>query len=444
MSGPPASVIADSKNTNPVVWALIYEPLNHSWRLVETRIIDLLEDDKVSTCVIFSSIQHFLDDNPLRKELCKHFPNIPRMFWSRTCVQHNGFFGAKTSTDFPSRASVSSGTTIIDVQTWFRMIVVKTVNSPPRSGRGYRWFEMSFLSSYTKRRNLLLCFDTPKYISRNMLNVLVEEEHSDAATGPYGLHQLLLEQLMGFYDAGVWSIARTIRDSNRHSENDKGTELFLKLDENARHSTHSIEATQEAARVVACIAQHCETLALRSSVHQELLISRCEIFKFHHTLMQGFLARAFANDRRVGHSKDLTLNVSSGLDRRFNQMIAALAREDSASMKAIAYVTMTFLPATFVSALLGMNFFNFSPDEHQGHITYSHDLWIYFVISIVFTLIMFVLYWIWQQFRKKARARSNIEDEDAAENAYSTVEKEHMEKTRPRGSYLKGSRMIST
>lgn len=90
-----------------------------------------------------------------------------------------------------------------------------------------------------------------------------------------------------------------------------------------------------------------------------------------------------------------------------------------------------------------MNFFNFSPDEHQGHITYSHDLWIYFVISIVFTLIMFVLYWIWQQFRKKARARSNIEDEDAAENAYSTVEKEHMEKTRPRGPYFKGSRMIS-
>ncbi|KAH0368921.1 hypothetical protein KCU65_g3768, partial [Aureobasidium melanogenum] len=187
-----------------------------------------------------------------------------------------------------------------------------------------------------------------------MLNVLAEEE---AATGPYGLHQLLLEQLMGFYDAGVWSIARTIRESDRHSE---------------------------------------------------------------------------------------TLNVSSGLDRRFNQMIAALAREDSASMKAIAYVTMTFLPATFVSALLGMNFFNFSPDEHQGHITYSHDLWIYFVISIAFTLIMFVLYWIWQQFRKKARARSNIEDEDAAENAYSTVEKEHLEKTRPRGSYFKGSRMIPT
>ncbi|KAI4740191.1 hypothetical protein E4T50_09346, partial [Aureobasidium sp. EXF-12298] len=386
---------------------------------------------------------YFLDDVSLRKELCKHFPNIPRVFWSKTCVQHNGFFGAKTSTDFSSTASVSSETTLIEVQTWFRMIVVKTLKSASQyAGSNYEWHEMSCLSSFTQRRNLLLCFDTPKYIARNMFNVLAEEENGDAATGPYGLHQLLLEQLMGLYDAGVWSIARAIRDSNSHSENDKGTQLFLRLDENARHSTHSIEATQEAARVVACIAQHCETLASRSSVHQEFLISRCEIFKFHHTLMLGFLARAFANDKRVGHSKDLTLNVSSGLDRRFNQMIAALAREDSASMKAIAYVTMTFLPATFVSALLGMNFFNFSPDEHQGHITYSHDLWIYFVISVVFTLIMFVLYWIWQQFRKKARARSNIEDEDAAENAYSTVEKEHMEKTRPRGPYFKGSRMI--
>lgn len=90
-----------------------------------------------------------------------------------------------------------------------------------------------------------------------------------------------------------------------------------------------------------------------------------------------------------------------------------------------------------------MNFFNFSPDEHDGHITWSHDLWIYFVVSIGFTLVMFVLYWIWQQFRKRARARSNIEDEDAAENAYSTVEQEHVEKNRPRGPYSKGSKNLS-
>lgn len=77
---------------------------------------------------------------------------------------------------------------------------------------------MSFLSSFTKKRNLLLCFDTPKYIGRSMLNMLAEEEASEIATGPYGLHHLLLEQLMGLYDAGVWSIARAIRDSNRHPE----------------------------------------------------------------------------------------------------------------------------------------------------------------------------------------------------------------------------------
>lgn len=166
----------------------------------------------------FSSIRHFLDDNPLRKELCKHFPNIPRVFWSKTCVQHNGFFGSKTST-----ASISSRTTVIDVQTWFRMIVVTTVKSPSQYAghfqpSNHRWHEMSFLSSFTKRRNLLLCFNTPRHIGRNMLSSLAEEEHSNAAIGPYGLHQLLLEQLMALYDAGVWGIARAIRGSNRHPE----------------------------------------------------------------------------------------------------------------------------------------------------------------------------------------------------------------------------------
>ena len=110
------------------------------------------------------------------------------------------------------------------------------------------------------------------------------------------------------------------------------------------------------------------------------------------------------------------------LDAKTNVDIAMATKDDGAAMKTIAIVTMLFLPATFVSALLGMNFFNFDPDEHGGHMTYSHDLWIYFVVSVVLTLGLFALWWIWQRYRQKFLARSRLEQSDAMENAYAMLE----------------------
>jgi hypothetical protein len=80
---------------------------------------------------------------------------------------------------------------------------------------------------------------------------------------------------------------------------------FIKLYEDSRHTVHSIEATQEATKVVECIAQHCQTLALQATPHQEILSSRADMLKFHHTMMQGFLARAVSNDRRMGNEQNL-------------------------------------------------------------------------------------------------------------------------------------------
>jgi hypothetical protein len=161
----------------------------------------------------FSSISHFLDDVPLRKELCKHFPNIPQMFWSKTCVQHNGFFGTKISAD-PSDAPFAPKSP--RVETWFRMIV-KSIQAPTKNVdlTQYAWYEMSFISTCGKDRNMLLCLDTPRSLAWNMLDVLSEEENKDAATGPYGLHQLLLEQLMVVYDESVWDIARIMRNNEK-------------------------------------------------------------------------------------------------------------------------------------------------------------------------------------------------------------------------------------
>ncbi|KAI4748412.1 hypothetical protein E4T50_01290 [Aureobasidium sp. EXF-12298] len=258
-----------------------------------------------------------------------------------------------------------------------------------------------------------------------MISILSEEENKDIATGPYGLHQLLLEQLMAIYDESVWDIARIMRNNEKSKGPMGNTDLhyFIKLYEDSRHTVHSIEATQEATKVVECIAQQCQVLALQSSPHQELLSSRADMLRFHHTMMQGFLARAMSNDRRMGNEQNLTSNLMTQLDAKTNVDIAMATKDDGAAMKTIAIVTMLFLPATFVSALLGMNFFNFNPDEHGGHMTYSHDLWIYFVVSVVLTLGLFALWWVWQSLRHKKLVSSRLEQSNAMENAYAVLQK---------------------
>ncbi|KAK6005271.1 hypothetical protein QM012_008050 [Aureobasidium pullulans] len=423
MSTSPVQTAQDRTPPSPNVEAVIYDSSSNSWQIVGLPILDLLGNKEYATCIIFSSIEYFLDDVTLQKELCKYFPNLPRMFWSKTCVQHNGFFGAKTSANASSTVTNAVPT---KVETWFRMIV-KFIEATPKDAEftRYQWYEMSFLTNFSNDRNILLCFDTPRSLAWNLLDMLEEEENKDVATGPYGLHQLLLEQLMVMYDESVWDIARIMRNNEKSKGPMGHTDLhyFIKLYEDSRHTVHSIEATSEATKVVECIAQQCQTLALRPSAHQELLSSRADMLRFHHTMMQGFLARAVSNDRRMGNEQNLTSNLMTQLDAKTNVDIAMATKDDGAAMKTIAVVTMLFLPATFVSAVLGMNFFNFSPDEHGGHMTYSHDLWIYFVISIVLTAVLFVLWWIWQNYRQKVLASSRLEQNNAMENAYAVLQK---------------------
>jgi hypothetical protein len=135
------------------------------------------------------------------------------MFWAKACVQHNGFFGTKISAG-PSDAP--SAPTPPRVDTWFRMIV-KSIHATTKNVdfTQYAWYEMSFISTCGKDRNMLLCLDTPRSLAWNVLNVLTEEENKDVATGPYGLHQLLLEQLMVVYDESVWDIARIMRNNEK-------------------------------------------------------------------------------------------------------------------------------------------------------------------------------------------------------------------------------------
>ncbi|KAI0127338.1 hypothetical protein BJ170DRAFT_625050 [Xylariales sp. AK1849] len=85
-------------------------------------------------------------------------------------------------------------------------------------------------------------------------------------------------------------------------------------------------------------------------------------------------------------------------DAQATLRIASDTRQDSDQMRSIAILTMVFLPATFVSSLFSMSFFNWYPSN--GEDVLSPYVWIYPVVTISITLIVIAL---WYRFIRKRR-----------------------------------------
>ena len=94
--------------------------------------------------------------------------------------------------------------------------------------------------------------------------------------------------------------------------------------------------------------------------------------------------------------KDIAMNLVFNLvtqqDSETNTAIARDTKDDSASMKIIALLTMLFLPATAVSGFFGMAFFVPGPD---GSFELSRMWWLFAAVTLPLTLVTLSLWWLW-------------------------------------------------
>ncbi|KAF6741807.1 hypothetical protein DFP72DRAFT_1054673 [Ephemerocybe angulata] len=102
---------------------------------------------------------------------------------------------------------------------------------------------------------------------------------------------------------------------------------------------------------------------------------------------------------------NLFLNLTAQRDSGTNSEIAVATadiaeetRKDSSSMITIAALTLVFLPGTFIATLLGMPFF----DASSGKMVVSNRLWIFFAVSIPFTLMIWNAWRMWRNWRNRS------------------------------------------
>jgi len=103
-------------------------------------------------------------------------------------------------------------------------------------------------------------------------------------------------------------------------------------------------------------------------------------------------------ERQQKRQEQLELREWELLEQNLN--IARATQRDSRLMSGVAWVTMAFLPATFVSSFFGMNFFN----GIAGNVPFdeaSRSVWLFFAIAIPTSAFVLLTFHFWNVQHKK-------------------------------------------
>ncbi|KAJ4368478.1 hypothetical protein N0V83_006835 [Neocucurbitaria cava] len=112
---------------------------------------------------------------------------------------------------------------------------------------------------------------------------------------------------------------------------------------------------------------------------------------------------------------DLLFNLSAQQNARWSEKVGKQAMHEGASMRAIAVVSMLFLPGTFICGVLGTNLFtqeaNSDPGTTKSAFFAASQWWILLITILPLTAVTFVAWSVWRK-RTEIEITRRIAEED--------------------------------
>ncbi|KAL8669047.1 MAG: hypothetical protein Q9168_006347 [Polycauliona sp. 1 TL-2023] len=186
---------------------------------------------------------------------------------------------------------------------------------------------------------------------------------------PYSVFSIIVYDILMLYDVSVWSMrnhickweavcrypnpvheqAFTTADTKQDRQSKADYPL---LHEMARHMVHVSETLAVALHSLQGLQVQQDEFAKRYLRGGKSKSKAKNNFHFQAQLLQSLMARSESNKARLQNEINLAFNAEAQRDSKVQVRIAEEARKKTASMKAIAVVTMIFLPSTFVASSL--------------------------------------------------------------------------------------------
>lgn len=308
---------------------------------------------------------------------------IPPLFWTTLCQRSNGYFGCEDVYDDKDR--------LLCHNTWFKF-QIKQVSKDPTV---YTWNDFTFFTTWTPiGTHTILCFDViPEF--HDVIHSALQSEIDKMISDVYIIHSTLVSLILKFYDESVWTLRDHVRviEKRRMSKLEPETDYPL-MHEIARHACHSSETLLVAIETISGMHLQYARLQFKSSA------SLGQFFDFQKQMLHGQHARSVAVEARLKNELNLALNLVVQQESAATVRISRAAHSDGAAMRAIAVVTLVFLPSTFVSTIFSTTFFTFIPssDGRSASWAVSGKFWIFWVFSVPLTLLAMGM-WLWWQRR---------------------------------------------
>jgi Mg2+ and Co2+ transporter CorA len=327
---------------------------------------------------------------------------MPHFWWSYHFRQGNGNFGCEKTRDsgvttgFSKYAEYEWPTTANSLDTWSKFAVKKVDHNSAK----FKWYHTNIFTRWLPSTNqtVILAFDLDSPVKERFLRAVMKPDES-WLSDPFWIYPYLIELIALFEEPSVWAIRDHVRAMETEGKPEGRPQPdYRQLHDLARHAIHVNETLDVASQNIEHILMQHES---HTNSNPDNDPATSEDIRFRLRSWQSFITslryRSNSNEKRLQNEIQLSFNTVAQHDAGITLEIGRATQMDSATMKTIAFVTLTFLPPTFICAIFSMSFFDFGGDSGW---TMSNKFWVYWVFAIPTTVLTTLVWTYWPNIRR--------------------------------------------
>lgn len=254
-------------------------------------------------------------------------------------------------------------------------------------GRAYHWIRFSLVTSWlaSDDQTRLFILEAPPGFTTTLSNWISEGLRRNELGDPFWAVEKIVNSVVDACDRTVWAVRDQVRriEMVQMPSDRKPSPDYREMHDLARHAIHVSESlTVSLETVGSIIRSHDNLLRARTdrvSVREGKMIHSRLLFM--ENILHNLRSRSDSNQQRLLNEIQLAFHAVAQYDSKIS---IEVTQSDGIAMRTVACVTLIALPATFVSSIFSMSFFNFNSDGDSKFI--SDNFWIFWAITIPLTI----------------------------------------------------------